>query len=222
MTVRGAGRTGNAVLLALSLVAAGCSSYTIKSDAVLPGVAPRPQPLRVAVAVPDLSDPAFAGLGYAATSTLHVLYLDFIATLERSGLFAKVEQVAFSASRNPRVGSADLLATLLHRPELPGTNPRRVQQVLVAASLFKLAPIIDAHETYSVTAELSVVRPGGAGSARRYTAAGMATLVSKIYAPREEAVRDALVAAGRAANARIVEQLAGDAFFSEVTTTPRR
>ena len=199
------------VLCAVALTAAGCSSYSVRSDA-FPPVVPRvaPEPRRIVVAVPDLSDPALASLGQTATSTLEELYRDFIASLERSGLFAKVEQVALVPGRNPSAGEADILATLVHRPALPTNGPRLIQQVLVAASLFKLAPIVEAHETYGITAELSLVRPNTAESPRRYVGFGMATLVSKIYAPRDEAVRDALVAAGRAANARVVDQLARD------------
>ena len=197
------------VVCAFALAATGCSSYKVKADAIH-GVAPReaPEPRRIVVAVPDLADPGLAGLGPVATSTLRELHLDFIALLERSGLFAKVEQVSFASGRNPSAGPDEILAMLVHRPELPARGARLIQQVLVAASLFKLAPIVDAHETYGITAELSLVRPGDRESPRRYVGSGVATLTSKIYAPREEAVREALVAAGRAAKARVVEQLA--------------
>ena len=202
-----------AVVCAFALAVTACSSYSVSSDAIRPAV-PRaaPAPLRVAVAVPDLSDPSRAALGHAATSTLQELYLDFIAALERSGVFAKVDQVQFSPSRQPSAGSADILATLVHRPELPGGRARFIQQVIVAVSLFGLAPVMDAHETYGVTAELSLEPSNTTLSRRRYVGVGMATLASKIYAPREEAVRDALVAAGRLANSHIVEQLTRDNF----------
>jgi hypothetical protein len=198
-------------VLVLGLAAAGCSSYAVRSDAVRPA-APRmsPQPLRVAVAVPDVGDPTFIALGDLVTTILRELYFDFISGLEGAGVFATVEQVPFSTAKGPDAGGADVLATMRHRPGFPEGGARRLQQILVLFSLFRLAPILEAHETFTITAELLLTRPLPPTFARRYVGTGTATLTSKINAPRDRAVRDAFVAAGRAANAQVVAQLARD------------
>jgi hypothetical protein len=113
-----------------------------------------PQPLRVAVAVPDLGDPTFVVLGDLVTTILRELYFDFISGLEGAGVFATVEQVPFSTAKGPDAGGADVLATMRHRPGFPEGGARRLQQVLVLFSLFRLAPILEAHETFTITAEL--------------------------------------------------------------------
>ena len=209
-TVRMRRRSALAVLV-LGLAAAGCSSYAVKSDAVLPA-APRtsPQPLRVAVAVPDLGDPTFVALDDLVPTILRELYLDFVSRLEGAGVFATVEQVPFSTANGPDAVGADVLATIHHRPGFPEGGARRLQQVLVLVSLFRLAPILEARETFTITAELSVTRPLPPTSVRRYVGTGTATLTSKINAPRDRAVRDAFATAGRAANAQVVAQLARD------------
>jgi hypothetical protein len=196
------------LVVTIVLMAAGCS-YKVKSDQVQPVAAsPAPQPLQLTVAIPDTPDPLLSSLGVPAESIREELAADFVAALERSQRFTIVRHVPLSAPYEPAAGTADLVAQLLHRPGAPGADNRWIQQLLVYLSGLKLAPFLESHETFTMTAELTVARPDPADLVRRYVGMGTATLSSKVYAPREQAVREAIVAAGRAANAKLVEQIA--------------
>lgn len=187
----------------LGLILLGCSAYTVTPDGTGALVKPQHAPVapRIAVVVPDVTKGNPEEYVFAR-GLIQDMYLDFLRTLEQSGLFGEVAQVSSATA------SADPVAVLEYENlDRKGAEDKFLVDFLATLSLFTLSPVLESAETFTVQAAIRVTTRQ---ESRRYAASGSATLRAKTNAPRRQAVHEAALAAARSAHSKIVEQLARD------------
>jgi hypothetical protein len=193
-----------ALLLCCSLGLGACSAYNVhREPAWSLSTAPPAIPVTVAVWMAELASPEARKAEPFARTLVQDIYRNFVRTLDQAAVFGRVIEAPASTP------SAPVLAEIKARLDRSGAGDKFLKDFLVGLTLYTMSPFLKANETFTIDLELSVTSTTPPRW-RQYIASGTATLVSQINAPREQAVREAVLAAAQSASEKVIEQLARD------------